>query len=76
MARPTLSKAFGLLLKERRKAAGISREALAYRAKVRRTYVGLVERGKRNASLHISLRLARALTIPLAKLIAEAERQI
>jgi transcriptional regulator with XRE-family HTH domain len=57
-----------------RKARGLSQEALAERADIHHTHVGLIERGVRNASLDVSDRLARALGLPLSRLIAEAEK--
>ncbi len=75
MARPTLSHAFGIVIKEHRLKAGLSQEAFAARAKVHPTYVGLVERGKRRPVLESAHRLANGLGIKLSILIAEAERR-
>lgn len=75
MARPTLSRAFGLILREHRLKAGLTQEAFAFRAKVHPTYVGLVERGKRKPALDSAHRLASGLGVKLSLLIAEAERR-
>ncbi len=53
---------------------GLSQEALAEAAGVHHTYVGLVERGKRNPTIEVAERLARALGKKLSALIAQAER--
>ncbi len=76
MAGDTLSTAFGKVLQRRRRAAGISQEALAHAAGVHRTYIGLVERGLRNPSIDVGHALASALGTTLSDLIREAERQV
>lgn len=50
---------------------GMTQEELAFEAKIDLTYVGGIERGKRNPSLLVLGRIADALSTPLAKLIAE-----
>jgi len=74
MAGKRLSKAFGAVLQRHRMRSGLSQEALAAKAGVHRTHVGLVERGERNASLDVAHSLAQALATPLSKLIRETER--
>ena len=76
MAGETLSTVFGKVLQRRRRAAGMSQEALAHAAGVHRTYVGLVERGLRNPSIDVGQALAAALGTVFSDLIREAERQI
>lgn len=57
-----------------RKASGLSQEALAHEAGVDRTYVSQVERGKRNVTVTVLARLARALnTTPDQLLIVSSE---
>jgi transcriptional regulator with XRE-family HTH domain len=51
----------------------LTQEELAEMAEIHPTYVGLVERGKRNPSLDIAARIAEALNLTLAELIAIAE---
>ena len=75
MADREISLAFGAVVQRHRKAKGLSQEALAERADIHHTHVGLIERGERNASLNVAHRVARALGMPLSVLIAEAERQ-
>ena len=52
---------FGEEVRRRRKAMGLSQEKLADVAGFDRTYVSLIERGKRNLSLTNIVRFARAL---------------
>lgn len=56
-------------VRQARKAAGLSQEALAYEAGVDRTYVSQVERGKRNVTITVLARLAGALRLPPEKLL-------
>jgi transcriptional regulator with XRE-family HTH domain len=74
MADRDISLAFGTVVQKHRKAKGLSQEALAERAEIHHTHVGLIERGERNASLNVAYRVARALGLSLSALIAEAER--
>ena len=54
---------FGKRLREIRISRGLSQEALAFEAKLDRTYVSSCERGQRNISLENIHRLARALRV-------------
>jgi transcriptional regulator with XRE-family HTH domain len=73
MPRLEMADAFALVLKKHRETKHLSQEALAEKADLHPTYIGLVERSLRNPSLNVSKSLAKALGIPLAKLVAEAE---
>jgi transcriptional regulator with XRE-family HTH domain len=48
-------------VKRARKAAGWSQEELAFEADLDRTYISQVERGKRNVTIVVLARIARAL---------------
>ena len=69
-----ISSAFGTVVRKHRTATGLSQEALAEKANIHHTHVGLIERGERNASLDVAYRVARALGLTLSALIAEAEK--
>ena len=68
-----ISRAFALVLRQHRERMTLSQEALAEKAGLHPTYIGMLERSVRNPSLNVTQELARALGLPLAKLIAEAE---
>jgi transcriptional regulator with XRE-family HTH domain len=52
---------FGRRVRARRNELGLSQEALADRSGLHWTFVGQVERGKRNISLHNLLKVAAGL---------------
>ena len=53
-----------------RQAAELTQEQLAFEAQIDLTYVGGIERGKRNPSLLVMSRIARALQVDLPALLA------
>ena len=58
------------VLRELRERQELTQEQLAKRAKVARSYVALIEAGhKKNPSLEILKRLARALGVPVTDLL-------
>jgi transcriptional regulator with XRE-family HTH domain len=67
-------RAFGARVRRRRLELGLTQEALAERAGLHRTYIGMVERGDRNPTLGNQLRIARALQTDLGELVAGLER--
>jgi transcriptional regulator with XRE-family HTH domain len=72
-ARFVLSDGFSHVVKQHREAKGFSRAALAEKAGLHQTYIGLLERGERSPNLDTANAIAGALQIPLSKLIAEVE---
>jgi transcriptional regulator with XRE-family HTH domain len=54
-----------------RQERGITQEKLAFEAEIDLTYVGGIERGKRNPSLLVMARIAKSLSVPLINLLAE-----
>ena len=65
---------FGRAVRAVRARNGLSQEELADRAGIHRTYIGDVERGKRNIALVNMKRIADSLGITLSSLIAKMER--
>ncbi len=63
------TRAFGERVRALRQALGLSQEALASRAGVHWTFLGQVERGRRNLSLHNMLKIAAGLGVDPAQLV-------
>lgn len=70
-----VSEDFGIAVRERRIAAGLSQEKLAEAAGLHPTYVSMVERGIRNPTLDVAARIAKALKITLPRLIEQAQNR-
>lgn len=73
--RERLLKQFGLIVRRRRDFLGIPQDELAYRARLHRTYISLVERGKRNPTLEVMQALAKALQTSMTEMMTELERR-
>lgn len=71
-----VSEAFGMALRERRRALDLSQEALASRAGLDRTYIGGLERGERNPTLRVVWLLADSLGVVPSELLADAEAKL
>lgn len=65
---PLLSE-FGRRLRATREATGVSQERLAHVCGLDRTYVGALERGRKNPSFVILVRLAAGLGVDPADLV-------
>lgn len=61
---------FGRRVRERRHALGLSQEALAERSRLHWSYIGRVERGQVNLSLHNIVSLAETLEMDPGELTA------
>jgi transcriptional regulator with XRE-family HTH domain len=62
---------FGKNVRRVRQQRGLTQEEVAFAAEIDLTYMGGIERGKRNPSLLVMARIADALSIPLSKLVTE-----
>ena len=60
-------------IRKARLAKGLTQEKLAFRAKVSRNYVSLLELNQKSPTLHVLLRLARAMEVKAAALVAAVE---
>lgn len=67
----TPQEAFGQVLKQARKKNGISQEKLALNSDLDRTFISLIERGKRQPSLVSILLLSVGLGVPADELIKQ-----
>lgn len=61
----------GRNVRQLRQQRGLTQEKLAFDAEIDLTYVGGIERGKRNPSLLVMARIADALSVPLTKLLSD-----
>jgi len=59
---------FGLNVRRRREAIGLSQEALAEKAELDRTHISGIERGTRNPTILSAARVAAALKTSFAQL--------
>jgi len=72
--RLAFSDTFAQVLQRHRTAKKLSRQALAEKAGLHQTYIGMIERAQSNPSLDTIHALAEALETPLSTLIAETEK--
>lgn len=69
------SQALGRVVRALRQEQGLSQEALGRRASLVRTHVGLIERGEIDPAYGVVVRLAAALQLDAADLVARAEAE-
>ncbi len=72
----TIAIAFGAALKEFRKKEKLSQESLAHTCELDRTYISLLERGRRQPTLETLFKLADALRIKPSEFIKIVENNI
>ncbi len=60
---------FGQKVRAERVKLGLSQEQLASRAKVHRTYIGMIERAEKNITLENIEKVAKALNVPINELM-------
>ena len=64
-----INEVFGKKVLERRLSLKISQETLANMADIDRTYLPDIEKGKRNVSLRVADKIAKALNVSLKDLV-------
>ena len=69
-------KAFGLVIRQMRKAQGLSQEALADEAHLDRTFISQLETGTKQASLTTIFRLGAALRVDASALLRLVEERL
>lgn len=62
---------FGQKVREKRLKKGWSQETLANRAKMHRTYIGMIERAEKNITLENIQKIANALEIKLSDIFRD-----
>lgn len=65
---------FGHVLRTYRQNAGLSQEALAFECDLHRTFIGMLERGERRATIDTLFALTAALNVQPHTFIADVER--
>lgn len=70
-----IARRVGRVIRKYRETAGLSQEALAEEAGLHRTYISLVERGRRNISVDALSQIAEALGVYPSRLMADAEKE-
>ena len=70
---PDIRERFGFAVRARREELGLTQEEFAERARIHRTYLSDVERGRRNVSLLNIEHIAAALQLPLSELFELVE---
>lgn len=65
--------AFGAVLRARRRATGLTQEALAERAGLSQKHVARMERAERVPTVHAVILVARALGVSASDLVREVE---
>jgi transcriptional regulator with XRE-family HTH domain len=60
----------GSNVKRLRLGRGLTQEEVAFSAEIDLTYLGGIERGRRNPSLLVMVRIAKALSVDLVELLA------
>lgn len=73
MRRHRVLREFGLRVRSLRESEHLSQERLAERTGMSRNYLGSIERGEVNPSLLKIASLARALNVPLERLLADVK---
>ena len=71
---PSLIRAFAAVIREARLASGLTQEALAQVSNVDRTYVGLLENGRRQPSLSTIFSLAAGLETTAEALVRRTRK--
>lgn len=64
---------FGLILREYRTTKGLSQEELAHRSNLDRTFISLLERGKRRPTINTIFNIADTLEINAYEIVRRVE---
>lgn len=71
-----LAKVFAANVREQRLNLALSQEQLAERARVHRTYIGMIERSEKNVTIYNIERISKALNLSPAKLLTAKKRTV
>lgn len=70
----SIEELFGQVLRRFRKENGLSQEELGFESGYHRTYISLLERGKKSPSLKTIFQLAKALNVEPAEMIERVQQ--
>lgn len=73
---PLAAQAFGSAVRASRHELGLAQDEFAVLANVDRSYFGKLERGERQPSLGLMLRIAAALGLPCSELVKRVEAEL
>jgi transcriptional regulator with XRE-family HTH domain len=73
---PNVQEVLGNRIREFRLKRGFSQESFADHCGIHRTYMGGIERGKRNLTIQTVLTIARGLDMSMSELLAGIEKQV
>lgn len=73
MVSKTFARSFGEIVRKHRKARFLSQEELAERADLASKMISLIERFERNPTVNVADSIAKAMDVPLWRLIKDAE---
>lgn len=74
--RANIARIFGEVLQELRTTRGLSQEEFGFECELHRTYISLLERGKRIPSLTTIIQLAGALSVPPSEIVRRVESRL
>jgi transcriptional regulator with XRE-family HTH domain len=67
---------FGEVIRQLRRERGLSQEDFGFECELHRTYISLLERGKRVPSLTTIIQLAIALKVPPSEIVRQVESRL
>jgi transcriptional regulator with XRE-family HTH domain len=71
-----IAKTFGEVIQELRRKRGLSQEEFGFECELHRTYISLLERGKRIPSLTTIIQLATVLKIRPSEIVGRVESRL
>lgn len=71
-----VARIFGEVIRELRHKRGLSQEEFGFECELHRTYISLLERGKRIPSLTTIIQLALALKTPPSEIVKQVESRL
>jgi transcriptional regulator with XRE-family HTH domain len=70
-----LEESLGIELRTLRRKRGLSQENLGFKAGLHRTYISMLENGRKSPTLNVIVRIAGALQVRASDIVAGAEKR-